>query len=262
MKEEASLITGGFDPIHSGHIAYIKSAGQFANNLIVGLNSDEWLLRKKGYVFMPWKEREAVLKNIKYVNKVIKFDDSDGHSSNAIKKALNLYKKVFFCNGGDRQKDNTPEQDFYGSNSKVVFKYGVGGDDKINSSSKIISDFIDSQSSSSRKVIAPWGKHDLLIKDELYKLKRLEVSPGECTSLQYHNHREEHWVVVSGKATIELSGKSLSREPGQHIHIPIKAEHRISNLEKEMLVIVEVQLGDILEEIDIVRIKDKYNRIK
>lgn len=261
MKNEASLITGGFDPIHSGHLAYIKAASKFSTNLIVGLNSDEWLLRKKGYVFMPWKERKAILKNIKYINKVIKYDDSNDHSSNAIKKSLTLYEKVFFCNGGDRKEDNTPEQRFFGLNDRVIFKYGVGGNHKINSSSKITSNFIFNQASSLGRVHTPWGKHDLLKEDKSYKLKSLEVNPNECTSLQYHNHREEHWVVVSGKATIELNGEKAYRKAGEYIHIPIRAEHRILNLEKEVLVIVEVQLGDILEESDIVRIQDKYKRI-
>ena len=71
------LVTGGFDPIHSGHIEYFNSAKRFGDELIVGLNSDEWLTRKKGKAFMPFKERKAIIESLKMVDKVIDFDDSD-----------------------------------------------------------------------------------------------------------------------------------------------------------------------------------------
>ena len=81
-----SVVSGGFDPIHSGHIKYIESAKQFGEYLIVALNSDEWLKNKKGKAFMSFNERKAVLENIKYVDEVIEFDDIDGSCIEALKK--------------------------------------------------------------------------------------------------------------------------------------------------------------------------------
>ena len=78
------LVTGGFDPLHSGHIAYFKEARTLGNKLVVGVNSDEWLARKKGRAFMPLAERVAIIKELSIVDKVIAFDDSDDTANQAI----------------------------------------------------------------------------------------------------------------------------------------------------------------------------------
>ena len=109
-----SLITGGFDPLHSGHLALIKSAAHIGvyNLVCIGLNSDAWLYRKKGFVFMPFEERKEILENIVSVHKVISFDDSDDSSCDAIERCVVHYEyleKIIFCNGGDRTEQNIPE---------------------------------------------------------------------------------------------------------------------------------------------------------
>ena len=78
------LITGGFDPLHSGHIAYFRAAKELGDYLIVGINSDAWLERKKDRAFMNWNERATIVKNLKMVDYVIEFDDADGSARNAI----------------------------------------------------------------------------------------------------------------------------------------------------------------------------------
>ena len=135
------LVTGGFDPIHSGHIAYLKAARKLGDVLIVGLNSDEWLKRKKGKPFMPADERRAVLKELKSVNAVIEFDDEDGTAIDAIKWVLatNPDDKVIFANGGDRTLDNIPEMVV--QSERLEFMFGVGGEDKENSSSWILEEY-------------------------------------------------------------------------------------------------------------------------
>ena len=136
------LVTGGFDPIHSGHISYLKEASKLGSKLIVGLNSDEWLARKKGNYFLPFKERATILKSIKYVNKVISFDDTDDTANKVIGLARTFGKgKVIFANGGDREKNNVPEIDTWGSNPQVEFVFGVGGN-KTNSSSDILNNYV------------------------------------------------------------------------------------------------------------------------
>ena len=104
------LVTGGFDPLHSGHIEYFKEAKKLGDRLVVGVNSDEWLTRKKGRPFLPFHERAAIIKELKMVDQVIGFNDSDDTANHAIMQVMSTSKgKVVFANGGDRSKRNTPE---------------------------------------------------------------------------------------------------------------------------------------------------------
>ena len=101
------IVSGGFDPIHSGHIAYFKSARKLGDKLIVALNSDEWLANKKGKFFMPFFERKAIVKNLSCVDLVIDFEDDElGSATNALYKIKEMYPddKLIFANGGDRNK--------------------------------------------------------------------------------------------------------------------------------------------------------------
>ncbi len=129
------LVTGGFDPLHSGHIAYFNRAKELGDILVVGLNSDEWLTRKKGRPFMPWFERSKILQALKVVDYVIEFNDDDNSAKAAIKLVHQTFPdyKIIFANGGDRTKTNIPEMDT--EISDVEFVFGVGGEDKANSSS-------------------------------------------------------------------------------------------------------------------------------
>ena len=133
-----TIVTGGFDPLHSGHIAYFKAAKEFGNTLCVGVNSDEWLTRKKGKPFMPMSERMAIIKELKCIDFAIEFNDKDDSACDAIHMALEVFDNVLFCNGGDRGSVNTPEYNEYRNDKIVEFKWGVGGNDKKNSSSWIL----------------------------------------------------------------------------------------------------------------------------
>ena len=104
------LVTGGFDPLHSGHIAYFKAARELGDHLVVGINSDEWLTRKKGRPFMPFAERAAIIKELSCVDEVIGFNDSDDTACAAIYQVLATKGsswKLIFDNGGDRTNKNT-----------------------------------------------------------------------------------------------------------------------------------------------------------
>ena len=129
------LVNGGFDPLHSGHISYFKAARTLGDMLIVGLNSDEWLERKKGRAFMPWNERLCIINNLSMVDEVYTFDDSDGSARHFIQQVRAHYpdSKIIFANGGDRTEKNIPEMDVVDANIEFVF--GIGGTDKRNSSS-------------------------------------------------------------------------------------------------------------------------------
>ena len=144
-KRIVSLVTGGFDPLHSGHIALFERARDLTNYLVVGVNTEEWLTRKKGQYFMSWKERVEIIRHLDMVDAVISYDDSDGSSCEGIAKCLDIAETVIFCNGGDRGKDNIPEIAKYGNNPRVKFEFGIGGDDKKNSSSWILHGYFERQ---------------------------------------------------------------------------------------------------------------------
>jgi len=135
------LVTGGFDPLHSGHIEYFDAASKLGDVLIVGVNSDEWLTRKKGKPFMPWAERALIVSKLKMVHGIRHFDDSDGSARDAIRKVLENYPNddIIFANGGDRKLDNIPEMDI--ESERLQFVFSVGGDDKKNSSSWILENY-------------------------------------------------------------------------------------------------------------------------
>ena len=138
------LITGGFDPIHSGHIQLIKDASVLGNKLVVGINSDDWLIRKKKFFFQNFDERKIIVQNIKGVDDIISWDDSDNSAIGAITLLLgkiNNNENIIFANGGDRTRSNIPEIKFFKKNNNVKFKFGVGGSKKRNSSSSITNQF-------------------------------------------------------------------------------------------------------------------------
>ena len=124
-------VSGGFDPIHIGHVRMILEAAEMGDVIVIA-NSDEWLMRKKGFVFMPWEERAEILSSIRGVLKVVRVDDSDG----TVCEALRREKPDFFANGGDRKTNNTPEME-------VCNELGIGllwevGGGKIQSSSDLV----------------------------------------------------------------------------------------------------------------------------
>ncbi|RAP31473.1 mannose-6-phosphate isomerase [Candidatus Marinamargulisbacteria bacterium SCGC AG-414-C22] len=106
----------------------------------------------------------------------------------------------------------------------------------------------------------PWGHYDILFSSPATKVKRIVVNPGHRLSYQYHHQRAEHWTIVKGTATVTLNGKDTQLNTGDHIHIPLKAKHRITNHTESELIFIEVQYGSYFGEDDIVRLKDDYQR--
>ena len=249
------LVTGGFDPIHSGHIEYLKCAKALGDILIVGLNSDNWLARKKGKAFLPIYEREQILQNINCVDNVIYFNDNDDTAIDAIKKVRKIWPKpqIIFANGGDRTEDNIPEHEAFKDDITVNFEYGVGGN-KTNSSSTILKKWATNHTE------RPWGYYNVLHNElGVVKTKELVVMPGERLSMQRHENRSEHWFIVSGVATvytldsssdIELNGEYKKFD---RLHIERGEWHQLCNEEHVPLKIIEIQYGTSCIEDDIER---------
>jgi len=247
------LVTGGFDPIHSGHISYLNHADHLGDRLVVGLNSDAWLTGKKGRPFMLWRERMCVLGNLHMVDEVIEFDDSDGSACDAIRQVREKFPddEIIFANGGDRTADNIPEMDIKDNN--LVFKFGVGGEDKKNSSSWILEEW------KSPKVERPWGYYRVLYESENTKVKELVVEPGKSLSMQRHKFRKEHWHVTKGNCLVVIEMPSGYKLPGRTlglndtIDIGIEEWHKLTNPYSTECKIVEIQYGTHCEEEDIER---------
>lgn len=136
------IVSGGFDPLHEGHIEMIKASAENSDGVILLLNSDEWLCRKKGKNFMSFKTRASVCGYLKNVIDVIAFDDSDNSASDGIRKVREKYPNdvLVFANGGDRTKSNIPEGSVC-EELGVLLAFGVGGENKANSSSWILNDW-------------------------------------------------------------------------------------------------------------------------
>ena len=248
------IASGGFDPIHSGHIQYLLEAKKLGDILIVALNSDDWLIKKKGKFFMPFAEREIILKNLKPVDDVISFEDDElGSCKDALNKTKLKYpdEEILFCNGGDRNKENIPEMEV----SDVTFHFEVGGEDKKNSSSWILKNF---EHSSEDRV---WGKFYNLFVDKNLKLKELIVDPKKGMSFQRHFHRNEIWFVSKGKCLINFSKvdaenfQSIELNKEQVFHVEKEAWHQITNPFDEPCHIIEIQYGEKTDEDDIERIR-------
>lgn len=254
------LVTGGFDPVHSGHIEYFREAKKLGDWLVVGINSDAWLTRKKGKPFLPIWERVAILQGIKYIDQVVFFDDradADNSACHFIKESLELFKdsEIIFANGGDRTRDNIPEMSI--SDPRLSFVFGVGGQDKKNSSSKIIEEYI------GQKIERPWGYYKVIANYEKHllhtKVKELVIMPGQKLTLQRHKYRSEIWHVVEGWCNVLLLNNTndpypmitLSQE--QSYTIKNNQWHQLSNPYNNPCKIIEIQYGSSCDEEDIER---------
>lgn len=251
------LVTGGFDPLHSGHIEYFNAARELGDKLIVGLNSDEWLTRKKGQPFMPWQERASIVAALHSVDRVINFDDTDDTANDAIRKVRQLAgygKTIIFANGGDRTDKNIPEMNHITIDDVFIeFAFGVGGEDKKNSSSWIL------QNWDKPKTLRPWGYYRILHDVAGCKVKELTIEPGKTLSMQRHFKRHELWHVTEGKCEVDQQMNSgyalpmLTLSQHSQVAIPQGDWHRIRNPFETPCRIVEIQYGEYCTEDDIER---------
>lgn len=247
------LVTGGFDPLHSGHISYFKEASTLGDMLIVGLNSDEWLERKKGKAFMPWNERLCIINNLSMVDEVYTFDDSDNSARHFIQQVRAHYPEatLIFANGGDRTPANIPETDII--DNDLIFKFSVGGTDKKNSSSWLLDEW------KSPKVLRPWGYYRVLHSTNGTKVKELTIESGKSLSLQRHSKRNELWFVTHGACDVLSTLENGYQMPlvllkeHQHHFVPKYEWHQLKNPYEVPCKLIEIQYGEECIEEDIER---------
>ena len=249
MVKKVVLVTGGFDPIHSGHIEYFEAAKKLGDILIVGLNSDDWLQRKKGRPFMLLQERMRIVTSLAVVDAAYCFDDEDNTATSFIELIRKKYPdaKIIFANGGDRTALNIPEMTV----QDVEFVFGVGGEDKKNSSSWILSEWKEPRTE------RPWGYWSVLKDEGTVKVKELVIRPGSSLSNQRHSYRNEKWYIVSGTISlIRENGNKYSTETfskNDSVLIKKNTWHKATNIGKEDCHVIEIQYGDKCIEEDIER---------
>ena len=249
MVNRVVLVTGGFDPLHSGHIEYFRAAKGLGDILVVGVNSDSWLRRKKGREFMPSYERVQIIENLRMVDHCILFNDDDDSALEAIHNVKDLYpnSQIIFANGGDRTENNIPEM----IEPDVEFVFGVGGEDKKNSSSWILEEW------KAPKTERPWGYYRVLHEVSGTKVKELTINPGQSLTLQRHFDRDEHWHVAEGACTVDFEDSTTQSHVKlkKHDQFTIKAEcwHKLHNPTDTPCKIVEIQYGIDCTEQDIER---------
>jgi mannose-6-phosphate isomerase len=199
---------------------------------------------------MPGSERVPIIQNLKMVDHCGLFSDDDGTAIEAIKNVKMMYPDahIIFANGGDRTKENIPEMVF----DDVEFVFGVGGEDKKNSSSWILKEW--SQPTTERA----WGRYTVLDNGDGWQVKQLEFDAGKALSDQRHFNRSEHWHVVEGSIRMELEfaneyKTSRTYLTGESIDIPKRTWHKATNVGTTAARVVEVWLGKELTEEDIER---------
>jgi cytidyltransferase-like protein len=249
MVNRVVLVTGGFDPLHSGHIEYFRAAKELGDTLVVGVNSDSWLRRKKGREFMPSYERVQIIENLRMVDHCILFNDDDNSALEAIHNVKDLYpnSQIIFANGGDRTANNIPEM----TEPDVEFIFGVGGEDKKNSSSWILEEW------KAPKTERPWGYYRVLHEVQGTKVKEITIEPGQSLTMQRHYDRNEHWHVAEGSCTVDFEDETVKSHVKLRTHdqFTIKAEcwHKLHNPTDIPCKIVEIQYGIACVEEDIER---------
>lgn len=269
-KERWVAVSGGFDPLHIGHVRLMQEARKLGDKLVVILNNDNWLKDKKGFAFMPQHERKELIESFAFVDKVVitshkPGDVGRGAESKSVARELRELKAALFANGGDRDEKNARDQ---GSSlywdlqacasvgTEVVFSVGKGG--KIQSSSWMIS----AASREVRRSVRPWGEFYDWDTGETWHVKTIYVKPGKRLSLQYHHQRAEQWLLLEGEATATVGPRKgkLKRIPmklHQVFTVPKGYVHRLES--KKGGVLVEVARGRF-DETDIVRLEDDFDR--
>lgn len=262
-KNKTVAVSGGFDPLHVGHIRMFQEAKKLGDKLIVILNNDNWLKTKKGFVFMEQKERKEIIESFAIIDKVVITRHGINDSDTSVCKDLEKLKPDIFANGGDRKSEkDIPEVAICNKHKiKMIFNVGAGG--KLQSSSLLVERAIKNKD---RKnfIQKPWGGFENLKTGKNWHIKTIDVLKGKRLSLQSHKLRDELWIVLEGQGAAfveDVESRKISNhklKAGDKVFIPKGAKHRLAAA--SVLKVVEISFGKFDED-DITRYEDDFGRI-
>lgn len=256
-KYDFALVSGGFDPVHIGHLKMFQDANKLADKVIILLNNDNWLIKKKGKPFMNQNQRKEILEEFKSISEVIIQTSSEPSSSEAIEEFVkkNPNKSICYCNGGDRSNIKNIRESNICKKLKVNLEFGIGGEKKIESSSDLTKNYLGDIEK------RPWGSYHIIAKNLGYQIKEIKVDINSKLSLQKHYKRAEFWQIIAGECLVIVDKKKYQLRNNDYIYIPRDTIHRIENIGKKELIFIEIQLGNDIKEDDILRIEDDYGRV-
>jgi D-beta-D-heptose 7-phosphate kinase/D-beta-D-heptose 1-phosphate adenosyltransferase len=250
-------VSGGFDPLHVGHVRMFKRARALGDTLVVILNNDNWLRAKKGYAFMPEDERAELLKALPFVDEVYITKHKKNPTDMSVCDALEKVKPDIFGNGGDRRNVRDIPEAAVCKKLGIKMVFNVGGG-KVQSSSWMIK----GATRPVMRTVRPWGEYYGWDTGKGWNLKTIYIKPGKRLSLQYHHHRSECWLLVSGDAiaTVHTNAgaeENVALKKGETFLVSKGQVHRLES--KRGGTVVEVAYGTFDEE-DIVRLHDDHGR--
>ncbi len=226
---------------------------------IPSISVDYAILEKEANIAMvPFEGHWSDVGSWDSLSKLIEADKSDGTAS---EKSVQIDAKNTFIHSSSRTIAAVGVQDLIivdDDNATLVVQKGKS--EKVKDALEMLKGLNIPAAREHSFEYRPWGMFENLLDSAICKVKRLTVNPGHHLSLQYHHKRSEHWVVVQGRATVQLEGETLYLEPGQSIDIPLGAQHALGNDTDEDVIVIEVQMGSYFGEDDIVRVSDPYNR--
>lgn len=252
-------VSGGFDPLHIGHARLFAEAKKLGDRLVVIVNNDNWLRKKKGFVFMPEAERLELIKYLAAVDEVVLTEHEPNDPDTSVCSSLKKVRPDIFANGGDRGENNTPESALC-QELGIEMRFNVGAGGKVQSSSWMINSALDAVKTDVR----PWGSFKNHHSMPGVHLKTLHVAPGGKLSLQRHKQRSETWILVSGSATATIgpnegSLRRVELKINEPFYVPAGTIHRLESSDGGTL--VEISYGQFDED-DIERLDDIYGRLK
>lgn len=244
-------VSGGFDPLHIGHLRMFEAARALGDRLVVILNNDNWLRSKKGFVFMPQSERLELIDKYPFVDDVILTEHEENDEDRSVCKILEELKPDIFANGGDRFNHNIPEYKLC-EELGIEMVFGIGGG-KVQSSGWLT----DAVRRSGIMTERPWGRMTLYAHGPNYWIKTLTLKAGARTSLQKHEHRGELWMCIEGDVFTIIGSTRKEMAPFAATRFSAGTTHRLGSIHGGT--IIEIGYGRC-DEADIVRLEDDYKR--